>query len=326
MTAPSPSVAAILTCYNEGPFIGEAVRSILEQTAQAQITDIVIADDGSAPHTVAVLKDIQTWDPRINVIFGAGGNGLPAQRNLAIGETNATFLAILDGDDIWCPEKIEKQLAAAASDEGVGLVYSDYYAFSDDGLGSARAAGILDLTHETHLSRAYFLNDPPIIPSTVLIRRSFFEAVGGFDASIKVFEDTDMWLRLARVSTFRAVNEPLIYKRYRGASITGGRTDLMAHHAFVAFKAAADEPALLPLVPSRLAERARKLGNHRFVFGDDVNAARLLRLSVKLNPFNLSAWGSLLAVQFFPRLIRKLLGRKLEARRQAFGVTTIRSV
>jgi hypothetical protein len=121
-----------------------------------------------------------------------------------------------------------------------------------------------------------------------------FELCGGFDSSASVFEDTDFYIRLSRYCRFALVNEPLLYKRNRGSSITSGRKDLMACHAFVALKAAAEEPRLLPLVTRRLSERARKLGNQSFLLGDSRKAARLLRFAVQLNACNWRAWASLI--------------------------------
>lgn len=71
--------SVIITCYNEGAYIGAAVRSVLDQTRAEAIDQIVIVDDGSAPETLAVLKDIETWDKRIDVAYGPGGGGPAAQ-------------------------------------------------------------------------------------------------------------------------------------------------------------------------------------------------------------------------------------------------------
>jgi glycosyltransferase involved in cell wall biosynthesis len=322
MTDSPPSVAVVLTCYNEGPYIGAAVRSVLDQTRASQIESIVIADDGSNPATVAVLRQIERWDPRICVIYGTGGAGLPAQRNLAIARTRAPLIAILDGDDLWTADKLERQLPGLADDDRVGLVYSGYYGFPADNLAAANRARVLDLSRSDDLTRDYFLHDPPIIPSTTLIRRSAFERCGGFDPAIRTFEDTDFYLRLSRVCRFAFVEQPLLYKRNHGASITGQRKDLMTHHAVVAFKAATDEPRLLPLVPRRLAERARKLGNHRFLFGDRAEARRLLSLAVRLDALNVRAWISWVTVRFFGRAASVLLASRLRARRAALGVAT----
>jgi glycosyltransferase involved in cell wall biosynthesis len=311
------SVAVVMTCYNEGAYIGEAVRSVLGQTRADLIDRIVIADDGSGAETIGVLRDIEGWDRRIHVIYGSGGAGLPAQRNRALAETTSPLFAILDGDDVWTADKLEQQTAVILADPKVGLVYSDYYSFRNDDLAAARRAGVFDLSASEDLTRAYFLNDPPIIPSTTLIRRSAFDACGGFDPFIRVFEDTDFYLRLSRRCRFALVDKPLLYKRNRSASITGGRRDLMAHHALVALKAASEEPRLLPLVTRRLADRARKLGNQRFLLGESEEARRLLRFATQLDPFNWKAWGSRIIASRWAGPARRVMWSKLNARRVA---------
>ncbi|WP_313606849.1 glycosyltransferase family 2 protein [Rhizobium sp.] len=312
-------VAVIMTCYNEGDYIGEAVRSVLDQSIAQVITEIVIADDGSEAETIEILKIVEGWDPRIRIIYGKGGRGLPAQRNLAISYTTASFVAILDGDDIWASTKLEMQMAAIDAEPGTGLVYSDFFVFPERDVSSARRAGVRDISQAADLKLTYFLNDPPIIPSTILIRRTDYLACGKFDDTVRVFEDTDFFLRMAGGCRFALVNEPLIYKRNRGASITGGRKDLMAHHAFVAFKAAATDPRLMSLVPRRLAERARKLGNQRFLVGDIDGAVALLSLSLKLYPLNYRTWLAYVGARFFPTLSFRALGRSGRARRAALG-------
>lgn len=320
MSHATAKVAVILTCYNEGAYIGAAVRSVLEQTWVSCVQEIVIADDGSAADTVAVLRDIESWDSRIRVLYGAGGRGLPAQRNWAIAATRAPLLAILDGDDLWAANKLELQLPALLADPAIGLVYSGYYAFAGNSLGTAKQAAVRDISAARHLRREYFLNDPPIIPSTTLLRRGCFEACGGFDATIRVFEDTDFYLRLARVCRFAFVQAPLLYKRSRESSITRMHKDLLAHHAFVALKAAADDPQLLALVPRRLAERARKLGNVHFVIDESsAEALRLLKFALRLDPFNLRTWASLIGAGCFAPLIRRLFEPQLRSRRAALG-------
>jgi len=321
MTVAEPRVAVVLTCYNEGRTIGAAVQSVLKQSRADLIDKIVIADDGSNPDTISVLREIEHWDSRILVQYGPGGAGLSAQRNSGIESTTAPYVAILDGDDYWAAKKLELQLAALEADPDVGLVYSGYYTFAWDDSGTAARARVRDITGRSDLTRAYFLNDPPIIPSTTLIRRSAFSACGGFDPGIRVFEDTDFYLRLSRVCRFALVDMPLLYKRSNSTGITGSRKDLLAHHALVALKAAAEEPRLLRLVPRRLAERARKLGNHRFLAGDIAEARRLLWFALRLNPLSVRAWASLLATTGLAWPVHRLFAAKLLARRVAMGVT-----
>jgi glycosyltransferase involved in cell wall biosynthesis len=314
------AVDVILTCYEEGDYIGQAIRSILNQTWSNRVGRIVISDDGSSADTVAALKEIEGWDPRILVLYGPGGIGLPGQRNLALRESTSEYFAILDGDDYWVPEKLEHQLPLLDADHRIGLVYSDYFAFPGGRPEAARRAGVINLSGAKNLSHSYFLNDPPIVPSTTVIRRSVFEKAGRFDASIRLFEDTDMWLRLAQISRFGCVEVPLLYKRYHVQSMTGGQRDLMPDHTYIAMKAVSYDPSLLPLLPRRLSERARKLGNHRFLQGDAKEAARLLRLAIRLQPLNMRAWSSWVMAALVPNLSYRLLKNMLRRRRQALGI------
>ena len=320
MTEAVLRVSVVMTCYNEGPWIGAAVRSVLDQTRADLIEDIVIADDGSDEATLAVLRDIEGWEGRIRVLYGPGGRGVPAQRNWAIGEGAAPLIAILDGDDLWAADKLERQVPAFA-DPDVGLCYSDFSLFGGEDPSTARRAGVKDITATRDLTRAYFLNDPPIVPSTVVLRRTAMADSGGFDPTVRIFEDTDLFVRLSRICRFALVDASLLLKRNRSSSITGGRRDLMAHHALVAFRAAAAEPRLLPLVPQRLAERARKLGNQHFLMDDLAGSAAFYGLALRLQPTNPATWAGAVLTGPFGAPLRAVLRGKLQRRRAALGVS-----
>lgn len=313
------SVAVLMTCFNEGPYIEAAVRSVLDQTRADAVDRIVVMDDGSQEPTREVLRRIEGWDARIDVAYGPGGYGLPKNRNLAAERAPASpFLAILDGDDLWAPDKLARQLDLLDARPQVGLVYTGYATFMDgaDPAG-ALPAHVRDLHGAADLALAYFLNDPPIMPSSVLMRREAFEAAGRFDPTVRVFEDTEFYLRLAGVTRFAAIDEPLLLKRNRAASLTGRRQELLAHHAFVAFKAAAREPRLLPLVPRRLAERARKLGNLAYYEGRVDEARRLWGLALQLHPTSAGAAASWLLAAAGGERARGLLSRRLASRAAA---------
>jgi glycosyltransferase involved in cell wall biosynthesis len=234
------------------------------------------------------------------------------------------YIAILDGDDIWAPTKLEEQCVVLDRSLSVGLVYAGYFTFPSGHLSAAQPARVLDISDSKGgpagvLTKRYFLNDPPIIPSTIIVRRDLFDRVGRFDSTIRVFEDTDFFLRFSKLCDFAFVPTPLLYKRNHSASITGARKDLMLHHARVAFGFAAGEPEMLPLVPRRLAERARKLGNQRFLAKDREGAVALLRLATRLDVWNLRAWASRIAVTFLGGPVEQLLKRTLATRRSALG-------
>tara|TARA_X000000950_G_scaffold222538_1_gene268068 strand:+ start:31652 stop:32608 length:957 start_codon:yes stop_codon:yes gene_type:complete len=313
------SIDVIITCYNEGDFIGEAVQSVLAQSRSDLIQKIIIADDGSDSKTINQLKKVSEADERIEVLFGGGGAGVSAQRLNALRCSDADYFAILDGDDYWVEDKIETQFSIIVDHPETDLIYSRYISFPDGHPEDGELASVIDISHSKNLEKEYFISDPPIIPSTTLIKRATYDACGGFADDLKVFEDTELFIRLCAIGRVRFQEQPTLYKRYHPNSITGGVKDLMADHANVAFRAASRNPELLPLVPRRLSERARKLGNLKFVVGDRAAAVAFLRLAVQLNPLSISAWSGLVGVQFAPGLLEKVLGSKLKAKRHAFG-------
>jgi glycosyltransferase involved in cell wall biosynthesis len=295
-----------------------AVESVLVQTAAATIDKILIMDDGSDQDTLDVLARLKLRDPRIEVRY-CRRNGLPLNRNLAAQECLSKYIAILDGDDLWAPQKLEKQIRLMDADPTIGLTYTGYSLFSGSEPSEGLPCRVMNLDGRPDLTRAYFLNDPPIVPSSTLMRRDRFKEAGMFDPGVRVFEDTEFFLRLSRICKFSAIDEPLVYKRMRGSSITGQRGALMAHHAYVAFLAAATDPGLLPLVPKRLSQRARKLGNV-YYYADDVRAARrMYALAARLDPLSLLAWAGLLLSALGGRSVQRILRGRLKGRAAAFG-------
>ena len=307
------SVAVAITCYNEGAYILQAIQSVLEQTDANEIDKIVVVDDGSAQSTLSVILELPTLDPRIELVFEQR-NGLAKNRNIAISRTNSEYVAILDGDDIWAPEKLERQLSLLRSDVSIGLVYSAFAVFEDAEPQKRTGVSVRNLLDSKDPMLDYFLNDAPIIPSTVLFRRKHFDAVGGFDSSVAVFEDTEFYLRLLRLCRFAAIQDTLLYKRVHKAALTARRGKLMKHHAMVAFQFAEEEPRLGRYVGKRLSERARKLGNMEAKGGHMQAAMDFYNLALSLNPFNLAAHTARFLLRTSGRHLTSILGTNWIAR------------
>jgi glycosyltransferase involved in cell wall biosynthesis len=291
------SVAVIITCHNEGPWIEAALASVLAQTAAEAIAEIVVADDGSDGATLAVLGRLGGLDPRITVLRH-DRYGVSRNRNAAVRHSSAPLIAFLDADDLWAPGKLAAQLQALAGHPETGLVYTGFSLFPNRAPDQITPVRVLDHTEVRDLALSYFLSDPPVIPSSVLLRRSVFDLAGGFDESLRVFEDTEFFGRLARITRFRALADPYyVRKRNHSLSITNQRQDLMMHHAFVAFHLARTEPRLMPYVPRRLAERARKLGNLEARDGLPDSAARFYGLALALRPLSALTWINLILLK-----------------------------
>src|SRR4051794_28952489 len=123
-----PHVSVIIPTYNYGRFIGEAVKSALEQTLPAD--EIIVVDDGSADNTEAAVR--QFGDP-VRYIKQANA-GVCVARNRGVAESRGEFIAFLDADDTWEPTKLAKQIARFDEDEDLGMVHCGMLKF-DDGTG-----------------------------------------------------------------------------------------------------------------------------------------------------------------------------------------------
>ena len=203
-----PVVSIITPAYNAAPFIGETARSVLQQTFTGW--EWIVVDDGSTDETCAIVEALQ--DPRIRLIR-AEHSGLPAvARNRGVAEARGAYIAYLDADDLWLPEKLTLQIAAFTDDIGVVLCEFQYLYGS-----SLRERPFPDLRGVPNpgdmFSALSFANF--ICNSTVVVRRTLLDAHGAMDEDPRQrgTEDYELWLRLAAVTQFACVTRPLVWYR-----------------------------------------------------------------------------------------------------------------
>ncbi|MFP5022028.1 glycosyltransferase family 2 protein [Pseudonocardia phyllosphaerae] len=190
-------ISVITPAYNVGPWIGDALDSVLAQTESR--FEYVVVDDGSTDDTADVVRARAARDSRLRLVqVPNGGSG--AARNRALAETSAPFVAFLDGDDRWHPRFLEHMLATMhTAPPGVGMAYCHTRVMLENGQVVAprwQPAGRVDL------DRLLVENDPPHNGSSLMIRRACFDQVGGFDTSLPSAVDFEMWLRIARSSSY----------------------------------------------------------------------------------------------------------------------------
>lgn len=179
-TAVTPSISAVIPAYNSSSCIGDALTSILAQTLP--VDEIIVVDDGSSDDTAEVAARY----PKTRVIRQKNA-GQAAARNHGILEARGEWIALLDHDDRWVPEKTRVQVSAIAED--VGVIYSNPFPQITFG----------NLWHrQAHIS-----------PSGAMIRKQAFEEVGGFEESrsIQGVEDINLWQRIA-LTRWRFVPSP----------------------------------------------------------------------------------------------------------------------
>jgi len=184
-----PAVSVIIPAYNAARSISAAVRSAHRQTLPPR--EIIVVDDGSSDDTAAVISALS-----IPVKFIVQENQGPGRaRNHGALEAKGEWFAFLDADDEWLPDKLEKQLHYA-DDPKIAVINA-----------RATTKRAEPMPSEISFERLWQNND--LITSSALVRRSAFEACGGFDANLKLrsVEDYDLWLRLA-ASGWKIVNCP----------------------------------------------------------------------------------------------------------------------
>lgn len=208
-----PHVSVIIPAYNAAPFIGEAIASVLAQTHRE--LDIMVVDDGSTDGTVDVVR---RFGARVCLLQQRQG-GAAVARNAGASATAGEWLAFLDADDAWLPEKLSHQLAVA--DAGTGLVYSDRFNMGEAD-GWPRIHGDLFPILEGDIFLPLLETGNFITTSTVIVRRDVFRAVGGFciDPALLPAEDWDLWLRIAERHCIRACREPLANYRLHAAGVS----------------------------------------------------------------------------------------------------------
>jgi glycosyltransferase involved in cell wall biosynthesis len=298
------TVSVIVTCHNEERYIEQALRSVAAQTAFDQVLEIITVDDGSRDNSPFILEQLAKEIIRLKIIT-TPGLGLSAARNRALMEARGKFVAILDGDDFWAAEKLERQLSAFARDLGIGLVYGDFVDFSRDDVADGRTITVRRFNPESpnHL-RDYFKHDAPIMPSTVVLRRSVFKDVGSFDESLPVGEDTEFYLRVAEKWRFCHVPGALVFKRRHARQLSHALEVLLPSAEMVTQRFCERHPELKPLASRRMARLHVKVSADCAIKGEWHRALRHALKTLRCAPLYPRAWANLALLLAPARLIR----------------------
>jgi teichuronic acid biosynthesis glycosyltransferase TuaG len=196
---PAMQVSALIPTYNRATDVKRALDSVLSQTFP--VAEIIVVDDGSTDNTREVVA---SFGDRVRYIYKKNA-GLSAARNTGIQAATGEWIAFLDSDDWWFPDKIRLQAEALHRHPGAALAYTTGWAISANGtreiLRPVDPARLWPaLRHSNQLTGG---------PSSVMIRRDVVLAEGGFNESLVMGEDWDLWVRLVRKYSFAFVPEPV---------------------------------------------------------------------------------------------------------------------
>lgn len=197
------TVSVIIPTWNRSEVLVKSVRSALTQSFAP--LEVLVCDDGSTDRSYELVLEMN--DPRVVWIAGQH-SGLPAvPRNRGIAQSKGSWIAFLDSDDVWIPEKLEKQISLAKM-TGCKAVCCNALRFVP---GQGIVGDYIDW-HKDRITFKDLLHVNNVICSSSLIHRSIFASVHGFPENIKLkaLEDYALWLRIAMQSDFAYVSDPLV--------------------------------------------------------------------------------------------------------------------
>jgi glycosyltransferase involved in cell wall biosynthesis len=241
-----PLVSVVVPAYNVSKTIGDTINSILKQT----FTDfeVIIINDGSTDNTLEVIDQIR--DPRIQV-FSYENGGLPEARNRGIDRATGEFITFIDADDLWTPDKLERQVDSLQQNPEAGLAYSWTCFMDSEGKSFSKD---FPYNVEGNVYPRLLVGNFITSGSNVMLRASAIESVGRFDRNLKSIEDWDYWLRVAAQWPFVLVPQYQILYRQSATSMAS-KIDVMEKYSLIVIDRAFAKapPELQFLKPHTLA-------------------------------------------------------------------------
>jgi glycosyltransferase involved in cell wall biosynthesis len=270
-----PKISVVMSVYNGALFLGEAIKSILNQTCQD--FEFIIINDASTDDTSKVLAEFT--DSRIIVLKNDENIGMTKSLNIGIRHAKGQFVARMDADDISLPQRFEKQLLFLENNPEYALVGSSYFKIDEAG-NKVSIIKVLadDLAIRRELKKQNWFGH-----GTVMIRRQVLAEMGGYDERFKYSQDYDLWIRVSSRFKMANIEEPLYCWRSTGLGISNEKMIEQAFYGHAAILDASkkgkfletgmrDFPPLVSVIiptynrPEMLAEAIRSVLNQSYSY------------------------------------------------------------
>jgi glycosyltransferase involved in cell wall biosynthesis len=215
-----PQISVIIPTYNRAHLLPRAVESVLRQTFQD--FELIIIDDGSTDNTKEAIEEFQKKDKRIKYFYHKNA-GPSSARNLGIKNSIGKYIAFLDSDDVWLPEKLEKQVAVISkSEESVGYVFSN--GIITNTCGDEREEAVRefpkDVFNNNKETLRFFLALNGINAcSNILVKKEIFAKCGLFDLNLPNFEDPELLIRVASKFSLEHMDDVLYIRKINKTSL-----------------------------------------------------------------------------------------------------------
>ena len=296
-------VSVIIPTYNRATLVAEAVESILAQTYDE--LEVIVVDDGSTDETPSVLEEYVRRDDRVRSIR-QNNRGVAAARNAGLAHAKGTLMSFCDSDDLWLPNKLERQVAYLQQHPDAGLVFSD----------------VMSVQGDQTETPSYFAERPPyaglvfpallernFIPtSSVVVRKRCLDAVGGFDGSLAPSEDYDLWLRVCQRFPVGYVPEVLVKVRRHAGNLTHDERTGYRTHLAVLDRVTAQYGKQLPSGVVRRAYACTyfHMGYGEFTHARLKEAREAWVMSLRYDPICMKTYGYLAAASLPRPIVRQL--------------------
>lgn len=299
-------VSVVIPTFNRRDLLPATIDSVLAQTRP--VDEIIIVDDGSTDGTDGMLRE--RYGDRVRYQWQPNA-GVSAARNRGMAGARGRYIALLDSDDTWLPDKIRLQLDWLRSHPDFGMVLCDVTRTGADG----RVIDVFrrrDTILEDGWILRWIIHDPALAPASAMFRREVFEDVGGFDESLRTAEDLDYHLRVARRWKVGVVEQALVraMRGHDGLSASGGTYE---DYVRVVERALADAGDMIPPAERRQALSATYARNARgmAIRGDWGKALALLgkalrNASAPHSMRNVAAAITFMAKRLASRLLRRI--------------------
>jgi glycosyltransferase involved in cell wall biosynthesis len=218
-----PRTSVIITSYNYARYLPAAMASVLGQTDRD--LELIIVDDGSSDDSLAIARACA--DPRVRVIVQPH-HGLGAARNRGIRSARGRYIAFLDADDVWTPDKLARQCDVLGRRPNVGMVYTRFGIIDAEGRRQSRGYGYLSPAPSGAVLRYLVRGNVVGTPSTICVRRDLLLGHDVyFDETNSYAEDWHFYLRLAPQCAFSYLARTLVFHRQHGANLQGIMSERM---------------------------------------------------------------------------------------------------
>ena len=215
----SELVSVIMPAYNSARTLEDAASSVLEQTYEN--IELLIADDDSSDDTSEICQALASKDSRVHVITNTSNQGALKTRLKAIREAKGEWIAFLDSDDLWKPDKLSKQLALR-DDTGCDLVYTGSSFIDENGRPFEWIMHVPERIEYRQLLRQNIISNSSVLMS----KEAFLKFAPESGDAHDMHEDFACWLGMLKAGCeARGIDEPLLIYRFSSSSVTGNKLD-----------------------------------------------------------------------------------------------------